>query len=665
MKFLKLYISIIVVSLSLNGISQEKVASPEWQDLSVISINKLPARASFFHYNSEDFSKDWKTLNNYQVLNGTWKFNWVEKPADRPVDFYKENYDVEQWDDIDVPSDWQMRGYGYPIYTNIVYPFPLNPPFLNKKFNPVGSYKRSFSISKDWEDKDVIIHFGGVNSAFYIWVNGEKVGYSQGSKLPAEFDITNYVKQGKNNIAVEVYRWCDGSYLEDQDFWRLSGIERDVYIYAVPKQNVQNVITNASLDKTDYETGELNVNISTKGISSDKSKNKLHISLLNASNEIIFEDKKVNIIGDSHTFKTSIPNIKKWSAEAPNLYELHWKLTDKNDEIIDGSSIKVGFRTSEVKNGQLLVNGQPILLKGVNRHEHDPKDGHVVSKESMIADIQDFKKYNINAVRTSHYPNCAMWYSLCDKYGIYIIDEANIESHGVGYKQDETLAQKPEYAKQHLERISRMAQRDVNHPSVIIWSMGNEAGSGDNFREGYKWLKNFDTSRPVHYEMSSPRYPNFKEKITDITSWMYGEIPYIEKKHLKPEKERAAEDRTPFIWCEYSHAMGNSNGNIADNWDWIRSHENVQGGFIWDWMDQGLEQKTADGEIYYAYGGDFIPKSYNIHNDGNFCANGIIGSNRAPHPAVWEVKKAYQNVLFSQEDGLNFEIFNENFFVSI
>jgi beta-galactosidase len=663
-KSIKYFSSAIVLSLTLNVIAQDKKALPEWQDVSVISVNKLPARATFFHYNSGEFSKDWKSLKNYQLLNGIWKFNWVEKPADRPVDFYKESYNVQHWKNIDVPSDWQMRGYGYPIYTNIIYPFPLNPPFVNEEYNPVGSYKRNFTITKDWEGKEVIVHFGGVNSAFYVWVNGQKVGYSEDSKTPAEFNITKYVKQGENSIAVEVYRWCDGSYLEDQDFWRLSGIERDVYLYAINKQHIANVISNASLDKSNYETGELNVQIETKGFSYKKSNNKLSVSLLDSSNNVIYSEEKTNIKGDYHSFKTRIPAVKKWSAEAPNLYKLQLKLTDENGLVLDASSIKVGFRTSEIKNGQLLVNGKPILLKGVNRHEHDPKEGHVISKESMIADIKDFKRYNINAVRTSHYPNCPEWYSLCDEYGIYVMDEANIESHGVGYAQDKTLAHKPEFASQHLDRISRMANRDINHPSVIIWSMGNEAGAGDNFRNAYKWLKNFDTTRPVHYELTNEKDTSYKERISDIVSWMYGKIPYIEKKHLSLEKDKSPDEKRPFIWCEYSHAMGNSNGNFADNWKWIRSLDNVQGGFIWDWMDQGIEKKTAEGEIYYAYGGDFIPKSYNIHTDGNFCANGIIGSDRTPHPAVWEIKKAYQNILFSKKEDLSFEIYNENFFIS-
>ncbi|MCK5776192.1 MAG: DUF4981 domain-containing protein, partial [Bacteroidales bacterium] len=338
-------------------------------------------------------------------------------------------------------------------------------------------------------------------------------------------------------------------------------------------------------------------------------------------------------------------------------------LQNSERKILDATKIRIGFRTSEIKNGQLLVNGKPVLLKGVNRHEHDPKNGHVVSKESMIEDIKDFKKYNINAVRTSHYPNDPLWYSLCDEYGIYVIDEANIETHGFGYQLSKTPANNPKFEKMHLDRIERMVKRDINHPSVIIWSMGNEAGAGINFKNAYDWIKSYDTSRPVQYERTERNGIKYRERITDIVSWMYFQRSNIEKYHLNKEKELPINERRPFIWAEYSHAMGNSNGNIGDNWDWIRKHPNVQGGFIWDWMDQGIEKTSKDGDKYYAYGGDFTPKKAKIHTDENFCANGLLGSDRTPHPAIWEVKKAYQNIHFNQLSPLKFEIFNENFFV--
>lgn len=645
-------------------ISEVKEIIPDYENPEVISINTKEPTATFYHYTNKDFSKPWQELSNYKLLNGTWKFNHVNKPADRPKEFYKTDYNASNWDDIDVPSNWQMRGYDFPIYTNIIYPFPKNAPYIPDSFNPVGSYKKTFNVDESWIDKKVSLHFGAVNSAFYVWVNGEKVGYSEGSKTAAEFDVTDKIKIGKNDIAVEVYRWCAGSYLEDQDFWRLSGIERDVYLYAVPKLSLNNIIAKASLDKETYSKGILNINVVTDNINKKVDDHHINVKLLDHNNQMIYNDsKKYKLDLKEFNFETAIDKIKSWSAETPNLYNLQVSLIDNNGNVIDATQIKVGFRTSEIKNGQLLVNGKPILIKGVNRHEHDPKNGHVVTKESMIEDIKDFKKFNINAVRTSHYPNDPLWYSLCDEYGIYVMDEANIESHGYGYKDGVTLAQSPMFKDMHMDRIQRMVKRDINHPSIIFWSMGNEAGAGKNFLDAYHWMKTFDPTRPVNYERTGRSGISYKERITDIISWMYFGRKDAERLHLNKEKNKAPVDKMPFIWCEYSHAMGNSNGNFADNWDWIRKHPQVQGGFIWDWMDQGLEQKTEEGEIYYAYGGDFEPKEANINNDGNFCANGIIGSDRTPHPAVWEVKKAHQNILFKQISNLGFEIFNENFFI--
>lgn len=638
----------------------------EYEDASVYQINRLEPRATFYHSEDGDFAKDWKQRLNYQLLNGTWKFKHSMKPADRPKSFFKRDYDVSKWDDIDVPSNWQMRGYDFPIYTNIIYPFPKNAPYIPDSFNPVGSYKRTFTINKEWKDKRIVIYFGAVKSAFYIWVNGKKVGYSEGSKTAAEFDITDYVSVGDNDIALEVYRWSDGSYLEDQDFWRLSGIERDVYLYATPKHYLKNVIVNAGLDKETYAHGQLNVKIDL-GLQKDGEKKvkKVMVTLFDDNKKPIKElFSKVEDSQSQIHLSEEILNVLTWSAETPNLYDLQVELYDESNNLIDATSLRIGFRTSEIKNGQLLVNGQPILIKGVNRHEHDPKNGHVVTKESMIADILDFKKYNINAVRTAHYPNDPLWYALCDEYGIYVCDEANIETHGYGYKDSETLAQKPEFEGMHLDRIQRMVKRDVNHPSVIYWSMGNESGSGVNFKKAYDWMKVYDTTRPVHYERTEVDHDKLNQRITDIIGWMYYRPKGIERNHLSKEASRKPEDRRPFIWCEYSHAMGNSTGNIIDNWNWVRSHNNVQGGFIWDWMDQGLERTTKSGEVYYAYGGDFTPKSYKIHTDENFCANGLIGSDRTPHPGIFEAKKAYQNIHFSMPNSTSVEIYNENFFIN-
>ena len=647
-------------------ISEVKEVTPDIENPKIISINKKEPTATFYHYSNRDFSKEWKQLSNYNLLNGTWKFNWVEKPADRPKDFYKASYDVSKWNTIDVPSNWQMRGYGHPVYTNIIYPFPLNPPYIPDSFNPVGSYKRSFIINSDWEDKRVMLHFGAVKSAFYIWVNGEKVGYSEGSKTPSEFEISKYIKQGENNISVEVYRWNVGSYMEDQDFWRISGIERDVYLYAVPKLHIQNVIANASLDKETYSNGILNVNVKIDNSVKSSKNHIVKVSLLDENKKVIYtaNEEVKSKTKNNFDFNKNLGGVKSWSAETPNLYTLEIALQDLNGNTIDATQIRVGFRTSEIKNGQLLVNGKPILIKGVNRHEHDPINGHVVTKETMMADIMDLKKYNLNAVRTSHYPNDPFWYSLCDEYGIYVCDEANIETHGFGYKDGDSPAELPMFKEMHMDRVQRMVKRDINHPSIIFWSMGNEAGAGENFLHPYNWVKSYDSTRPVTYERTERQGINYKERITDIVGWMYFSHKNIQKNFLNKEKNKSAEEKRPFIWFEYNHAMGNSSGNIVDDWDWVREHSNIQGGFIWDWMDQGIELKTESGEIYYGYGGDFMPADKNLNNDNNFCANGLLGSDRTPHPGIFEVKKAYQNILFKQLSDLKFEIFNDNFFIN-
>ncbi len=661
------YLALVIFGLiTFNSVAQGFSSLPDWENPDIISVNTEAPYATFIHYNDQSLDLDQKELSNYQSLNGTWKFNWAARPADRPVDFYSKKYDVSEWDNIDVPSDWQMRGYGYPIYTNIPYPFPKNAPYIPHDNNPVGSYKRTFDVPVSWSGKQVFVHFGGVNSAFYLWVNGEKVGYSQGSKTPAEFDITSYVQVGDNDIAVEVYRWCDGSYLEDQDFWRVSGIERDVTLVAVEKVSLQNVEVQAGLDLETYEKGQLAIKLDVRNLLKQIPKGlKVEAELLDGTASITRLSGNFKAKGRDVTIKLKAPDlgVESWSAEKPKRYELKVVLKDGQGRQWDATKLKIGFRSVEIKKGQLLVNGQPVLFKGVNRHEHDPVNGHVVTRESMIADIKDFKKYNINAVRTAHYPNDPAWYDLCDKYGIYVIDEANIESHGYGYKAGETLAQKPMFELQHMDRIQRMVRRDINHPSIILWSMGNEAGNGINFLKPYEWAKGYDSSRPVHYERSGrPGKGDYKPRNTDVIGWMYQQIPMIEKMHLALDAQKPDAEKRPFIWCEYSHAMGNSNGNFADNWEWVRSTPQAQGGFIWDWMDQGLEMKTESGEVYYGYGGDFEPEG--VYNDNNFCANGIIASDRGPHPAVWEIKKVYQSILFEQVDSENYTVFNENFFNS-
>lgn len=626
---------IIILGLFVN-LSLFSAQSNDWENPEIIGINKLPPHAAAMVY------RDVKTALHspregspfYKSLNGKWTFNWVEKPADRPVDFYRIDFDDSCWDDIKVPSNWQLEGYGTPIYLNSPYPFVKNPPFIQKHYNPVGSYRKEFTIPAEWSGRRIVLHFDGVESAFYLWINGEKAGYSQGSRTPAEFDITPYLKDGRNLIAAEVYRWSDGSYLECQDFWRLSGIFCDVYLYTIPRLHIRDYEVMTDLDEN-YQDAALTVKAWIENHSNSGESPKLEIALLDAAMEPVgnqpFYKKRSPLIpiGEENliTADFSVSSPLKWSAETPNLYHLLLTLRNSSGQILEVQTCRVGFREVEVREGQLLVNGRPVLLKGVNRHEHDPVTGHYVSTESMLKDIKLMKQFNINAVRTSHYPDHPTWYDLCDQYGIYLIDEANIESHGMGYHPDVTLGNNPEWKKAHLDRIQRMVERDKNHPSVIIWSMGNEAGDGINFEAASEWIHQRDPSRPVHYERAESR-PH-----VDIVSPMYMRIEGL--------KEYASETRTrPLILCEYAHAMGNSVGNLQDYWDVIEAEPQLQGGFIWDWVDQALSKKTSDGREFFAYGGDFGDN----WNDGNFLCNGLVQPDRRPNPHFYEVKKVYQYV---------------------
>ena len=575
-------------------------------------------------------------------LNGTWKFNWVKNPADRPPGFYKPDFDISVWDDIPVPSNWEIQGYGFPLYFDEAYEWTKDPepPLVPHHYNPVGSYRRSFTIPQSWKNRKVIIHFGAVKSAMYLWINGKKAGYSQGSKTPAEWDITPYLVPGENTVALQVFRWSDGSYLECQDFWRISGIERDVYLYSVPLLHIRDFEVQSTLDEA-YKNGKLKITIDIRNELQTRKAgaHSLFVRLYSGDGKQlilegsrVFKTKKQDSL--NFVFEKEIPNVKEWTAETPDLYHVAILLENKNKETIEIVGCKTGFRTSEIKNGQFLINGKPILIKGVNRHEHDPLTGHVISKESMLTDIRLFKENNINTVRTSHYPNDPAWYDLCDEYGIYVIDEANIESHGMGFRE-KSLAKNPEWKNAHLDRIKRMVERDKNHPSVVIWSLGNEAGDGINFAAAYRWIHNRDASRPVHYE-GTGEGPN-----TDIYCPMYARIEKMEN-YAKKEPER------PLILCEYAHSMGNSTGNLQDYWDMINKYPALQGGSIWDWVDQGLTKKTADGTEYWAFGGDFGPESR--PSDKNFLINGLVSPDRSPHPALQEVKKVYQNFSFIPEN---------------
>ncbi len=601
----------------------------------VVGRNKLDPHSFAIPYGNVEqaFADQWEASPWFKSLNGNWKFNWARDPSGRPPGFEAPGFDDLDWEEIPVPSNWELQGYGIPIYVNQPYEFSDNPqpPAIPHDYNPVGSYRTSFAIPEDWDERKVILHFGAVKSAMYVWVNGRGAGYSQGSKTPAEFDITPYLVAGENILAVQVFRWSDGSYLECQDFWRISGIERDVFLYSVPKVYISDFFAHSSV-VNNYRDGEFSLEVDLVNYEEKKpAKHKLLVQIMGADPEaLIFEEgrdiKLGNVKQEIFRFSHAIKNPRKWTAETPELYTLAISLMDKKDNVLEVVSSKIGFRVSEIKNGQLLVNGAPILIKGVNRHEHDPITGHVISVESMMDDILLMKQNNINTVRASHYPNDPRWYGLCDKYGLYVIDEANIESHGMGYGE-RSLAKDTSWKLAHVERVKRMVERDKNHPSVIIWSMGNEAGDGENFTASYQWIKQRDPSRPVHYERA------LGGANTDIYCPMYASVNYIEKYANGPQDK-------PLILCEYSHAMGNSNGNFQDYWDVIEKYGQLQGGSIWDWVDQGLLGTDENGNNYYAYGGDYGPED--VPSDGNFCINGLVSPDRTPHPGLIEVKHVYQ-----------------------
>jgi len=636
----------------------------EWEDLSVFSVNTEEAHATLNLFQNEqqalNLTKEASPL--YQSLNGTWDFTLAKNASEVPEGFYRADYDRSDWGTIPVPANWQFHTDDFPLYTNIIYPYEINPPFMPKDYNPIGCYWRTFTVEEPLLNQQIFMHFGAVNSAFYIWVNGKKVGYSEGSKTPAEFDVTSYLKEGENNVALEVIRWSDGTYLEDQDFWRLSGIERDVYLYAQPKVALRDFFAKGNLD-ANYSDGELSVEIDLKNYTKEASKGKIQIALYDEGQQLFVEKQIFEAPANDETqlnYTKKIKQPKQWSAENPNLYTLTISVLNAAGKESQAVSQEIGFRSVELKGGQLLVNGQPILFKGVNRHDHDETTGHVISKELMELDIKIMKQNNINAVRTCHYPNDPYWYELCNKYGIYVIDEANIESHGFGYKMNETPGNNPAFEGMHLDRISRMVKRDKNHPSIIVWSMGNEAGDGINFLKGYKWAKAYDDSRLTFYERTEYKgLDGNLESHSDFIGWMYKTLDKIKKEYLGKFPDR------PFIWAEYAHAMGNSTGNFADLWDMVYKEPQMQGGFIWDFADQGIAQFTDEGEKYWAYGGDFAPEKY--HNDGNFCLNGIVNADRSAHPALNEVKRVYQNARIDWNDvnDLNIDITNDYFFKNL
>ncbi len=622
---------------------QANAAMDEWQNPRVNEINRAPMHTSYFAYSSEDEAAVSRPdqSSNYLPLNGFWKFNWVRDADERPLDFFGKDFNDKGWDDIPVPGVWELCGYGDPIYVNIGYAwrnqYRNNPPYVPVEENHVGSYRKVIEIPAGWKGKDIFAHFGSVTSNIYFWVNGEFVGYSEDSKLEAEFDITPYLRPGKNLLAFQVFRWCDGSYLEDQDFTRFSGIGRDCYLYAREKNRINDIRITPDLDGN-YEDGTLEIKYDVQGECD------VVLSLRNADGLVVDEG---NTSGKgSHTVNFEVEKPLKWTAETPYLYTLE-VTTKTGGRVLEAMRFNVGFRKVEIKDGQLTVNGRPILVKGVNRHEMDPDGGYCVSYERMLQDVLIMKQLNINAVRTCHYPDDSRWYDLCDRYGLYLVAEANIESHGMGYGK-ETLAANLQYEKAHLERNRRNVQRNYNHPSVIIWSLGNEAGFGPNFEKCYKWVKNEDPTRPVQYERAEGN------EYTDIFCPMYSDyddnIRYCESNPSKP-----------LIQCEYAHAMGNSMGGFKEYWELIRKYPAYQGGFIWDFVDQSIHWRNADGVKIYGYGGDF--NRYDA-SDNNFHDNGLISPDRVPNPHAYEVRYFYQPIWTSLADaGKNlFSVYNENFF---
>ena len=655
------FISFFLVQFCLVFAQQAKKESQtklkEWQDVSITNVNRLPIRASAFAFENRNLAKKGKKEQSayFRSLNGLWKFKWVKNPSLRPAGFYMDSYDVSRWDNFQVPANWEFNNtgktYGYPIYANHPYEFGVRHPDPDKlvenipsDYNPVGLYRRTFTLPTSWNGREVFIHLGAVKSAFYLWINGQYAGYSEDSKLEAEFNITPYLRPGKNTVALEVYCRSIGSYLECQDFWRISGIERDVYLYARPKLDIRDFKIISSLDEQ-YRDGifKLSVEVNNMALKHNKKsaapvRYKLNFVLSDASGKKVFEQEKEGSFSTSRDFatvETRLPDVKPWSAEIPNLYTLYITLQDASGKVLEVIPAKVGFRTVEIKNAQFLINGQAVYIKGVNRHEHHPLTAHVLSEADMRRDIELMKQLNINAVRMSHYPNHPLFYELCDEYGLYVCDEANIESHGMGYDLDRTLGNDYRWLKAHLDRVMRMYERDKNHPCVVFWSLGNEAGNGYNFYNAYINLKKADPTRPVQYERA------VFEWNTDIYAPQYPS-PDGFRKYAETRPDR------PTIASEYAHSMGNSLGNFKDYWEVIENPEypTLQGGFIWEWIDHGLQVTTRDGKTFYAYGGDFEPKSVfeGRNKDRNFLLDGMVNSGRIPQPGAYEVKKVYQNI---------------------
>ncbi|SHF80086.1 glycoside hydrolase family 2 TIM barrel-domain containing protein [Pedobacter caeni] len=617
----------------------------DWENPLIPSQNAVKPHAWFIPYPGKQAMSQ-QSSPYLKSLDGLWKFKLVNNPSERSDSFYKNTEETSDWSAIKVPGHWQTQGYAKFIFTDVEYPIPATPPFVPKQDNPVGQYQREFMIDAGWDGKQVFVHLGAVNSFYYLWINGQYVGFSKDSKTPTEFDITQLLKKGKNTISLQVFRFSDATYLEGQDMWKLSGIERSVFLIARPKFHLSDFALKATLDES-YKNGKLNLDLAFNKAAGKADKGTVELKVFDPETPDVHlykAQKNIGAVSGQTTssgiattlnFSANFPGVKTWNAEHPNLYILEISHLDQKGKLIEIIRHDIGFRSVEIKNGLFLINGKAIKIKGVNRHEHDPVNGKIVTEAGMIEDIKVMKALNINAVRASHYPNTERWYSLCDQYGLYVVDEANIECDGMSFTPLKTLSDKPEWKAAYLDRISRMYERDKNFTSIITWSLGNESGFGGNLMAGYDWLKAKDTSRPIQYEATKD------ERYSDIFCPMYKSITVMEN-YVKEWRKR------PLIQCEYAHMMGNSGGNLKDDWDLIYKHPQLQGGFIWDFSDQTFSKKDDKGNAIWAYGRDM--GTVGLTSDTSFCADGLVAADRSWHPQAYELQKVYQNVNFEAID---------------
>ena len=641
----------IVVAISATAQTREY-----WEQPEVFEVNRLPARATLVPYASMEEALERGASAWVKDISGDWKFSWSATPADAPAGFEAVEYDDSEWGVMPVPGNWELNGCGTPIYTNVTYPFPKNPPFIPHYDNPTGCYRHNFDIPDEWEGRRVVLHFESGLAAMYVWVNGVEVGYSEGTKTAVEFDITDMVKVGANALAVKGLRWADGSYLEDQDFWRLSGFDRGVKVYTTDKVRIADMFVVADLD-ANYKNGLYTSTVTIDNGSTSLFKGSVVVQLVDRAGKVVAKESRSVALGAGESadveFSKSIAKVALWSYEQPNLYTTVVALRGADGATIEASSCRTGFRKVEIREGQLLLNGKPLMINGVNIHEHNPKTGHIIDKELMLKDIALMKQFNINAVRTSHYPQPTEWYDLCDEYGILLVDEANIEAHGCGTDFHSSYldfhpSHREEWKGAHHDRVRAMVERDKNHPSVIIWSMGNESSDGEVYGEMYEWIHKRDKTRFVQLEQG------YGGPHTDIICPMY---PNMDDFRRYAERENM---RKPYIMCEFAHAMGNSTGNFREFFDIMKLGPHMQGGFIWDWVDQGIDAVGRDGRHYWAYGGDFGAWMY--PHDENFCCNGVVSPDRTPHPGLYEVKKVYQDIEFERLENGKLRIYNNHLY---